>query len=87
MHTAIGRWRIWSSSAHCDPELAKRIGEKLGKKDWRDTWRRGLAEELGKEGWQGGQGEGGRGEGVLIKFSTPSPGRWGISVLQETCDM
>ena len=35
MLTAIGPWRLRSSSAHCDPELAKRIGEKVGEEDWR----------------------------------------------------
>ena len=34
MHTAIGSWRMSSSGAHCDPELAKRIGETLGEEDW-----------------------------------------------------
>ena len=35
--TAIGPWRLRSSSAHCDPELANKIGEKLGEEDWRHT--------------------------------------------------
>ena len=38
-----------SSGAHCDPELVKRIGEKLGEEDLRDTWRRGLARHLAKK--------------------------------------
>ena len=37
-----------SSGAHCDPELAKRINEKLGEEDWRDTWQCGLARHLAK---------------------------------------
>ena len=37
-----------SSCAHCDPELVKRIAEKLGEEDWRDTWRSGLARHLAK---------------------------------------
>ena len=37
-----------SSGAHCDPDLAKRIDETLGKVDWRDTWQRGLARSLAK---------------------------------------
>ena len=46
-----------SSGAHCDPELAKRIGETLGEEDWRGE----------------GRGEGGEegGETVLIKSSHP----------------
>ena len=32
-----------SSGAECESELAKRIGEKLGEEDWRDTWLRGSA--------------------------------------------
>ena len=31
--TALGPCRFRSSGAHCDPELAKRIGEKLGEQD------------------------------------------------------
>ena len=34
-----------SSGAHCDPELARRIGEE----DWREAWRRGLAKRIGEE--------------------------------------
>ena len=34
-HTAIGPWEMRSSGAQCDPELAKRIGETLGKEAWR----------------------------------------------------
>ena len=37
-----------SSGALCDPELVKSIGETLGKADWLDTWRRGLAGSLAK---------------------------------------
>ena len=37
-----------SSGAHCDPELAKRIDEKLGEEDWRDTWQSALARHLAK---------------------------------------
>ena len=72
MHTAIGPWRMRSSSAHCEPELAKRIDKTLGEEDWRDTWQRGLArrkmarslaktigEALGEEDWRGGEGGGG----------------------------
>ena len=29
--------------------LTKRIGETLGKEDWRDTWQRGLARSLAKK--------------------------------------
>ena len=43
VHTAMRPWLMRSSSALCDPELAKRIGDKLGEEDGRDTWRRGLA--------------------------------------------
>ena len=42
-----------SSGAHCDPELAKRIGEKVGEADGR--------------GGEGGRGGGGR--AALIKSS------------------
>ena len=56
MLAAIGPWRLRSSGAHCDPELAKRIGEKLGEEDWR----RGLAKRIGEilceEDWRGGKG-------------------------------
>ena len=44
MLIALGPWRLRSSGAHCDPQLAKRIGEKLGEEDWR----RGLATHLAK---------------------------------------
>ena len=79
MLTAPGPLQLRSSSAHCDPDLAKRIDETLGEADWRDTWRRGsarslakrLGETLGEEDWRGGEGEGGGGgEGVLIIKST-----------------
>ena len=82
MNTAIGPWWMRSSSAHCDPELGKGIGENLGKKHRRDTWRKGLArhlakrigEELGEEGWKGAEGGGGRGEGILRKSRNPHLG-------------
>ena len=35
MHTVIGPWRMRSSGARFHPELEKRIGEKVGKEDWR----------------------------------------------------
>ena len=35
MLTAVGPWRLRPSGAHCDRELAKRIGETLGEEDWR----------------------------------------------------
>ena len=57
-YLALGPWRWRSSNAHCDPELAKRIGETLGEEDWRG------------EGREGGGGGGGR-EAVLIKPSNP----------------
>ena len=44
LHTAIWPLRMRSSGAHCDPELAKRIDEKLGKEDWRI----GLARQEGR---------------------------------------
>ena len=63
-----------SSGAHCDPELAKRIGEKLGKEDWRRGLARSLAkrigETLGEEDWPGREGEGEGGEAVLINLAT-----------------
>ena len=37
-----------ASGAHCDPELAKRIDEKLGEEDWRHTWQCRLARHLAK---------------------------------------
>ena len=52
MLAVLRPWRLRSSGAHCDPELAKRICEKLGEEDWRDTWRRGLAKRIGEEDWQ-----------------------------------
>ena len=48
MFTAIRPWRLRSSGAHCNPELARRIGETRGEEDWQDTWRRGLARHLAK---------------------------------------
>ena len=38
-----------SSRAHCVPELAKRIGEKLGEEDWRGGLARYLAKRIGEE--------------------------------------
>ena len=43
MHTAIGPWRMRSSGAHCDPDLAKRIDETLGEESKR------IGETLGEE--------------------------------------
>ena len=48
MLIALRPWQLRSSSAHCDPELAKRIGEKVGEENWRDTWQGGLATHLAK---------------------------------------
>ena len=59
MLTALGPWQLRSSGAQCDrslavevqhsahrdPELAKRTGEKVGAKDWR-----GEGEGEGEEG-------------------------------------
>ena len=42
-------WRLRSSGAHCDPELAKRIGEKLGA--------RHLAKRIGDEEEKGEEKE------------------------------
>ena len=56
VHTAIGPWRMRSSGAHFDPELAKRMGGTLGDEDWR--------------GGEGEGEEGGEGV-VLIKSSNP----------------
>ena len=52
MLTAIGPWRLRSRSAHCNPELAKRIGEKLGEEDWRGGLARRIGEEDWREGWR-----------------------------------
>ena len=38
-----------SSGAHCDPELVKRIGEKLGEEDWRRGLARHSAKRIGEE--------------------------------------
>ena len=83
MLNAIGPWRLRSSGAHCDPDLAKRIDETLGEADWGDRFARHLAKRIGeeengeklgennwREDWGGGEGEGG-GEGVQIKSSHP----------------
>ena len=70
MHTAIRPWRMMSSGAHCDPELAKRIGEKLGEEDWQRGLAKRICEKVGEEDWRG-EGEGGGGRAALIKSSNP----------------
>ena len=67
--------------------MANRIGDTLGKENWREAWQRGLTrrvakkmgDTLGKEDWQGGEGEGKEGEGgvVLIRSSNPHLAGWG----------
>ena len=46
--------------------LVKRIGEKLGEEDWRDTWRGGLARHLAKR-----IGEEEEKQTAVIKSSNP----------------
>ena len=60
MHTAI---RTWPRG------LAKRIGETLGEKDWREAWQRGLARHLAKR--IGEEEEEEKKQTALIKFSNP----------------
>ena len=76
---SIRRWR-WCSlrwdpvQSHCDPELAKRMGEKLGEEDLgKEDWREGSAR---RRRWLRGEGGGRRGRGgeeqeqtALIKSS------------------
>ena len=62
---SIRRWR-WCSlrwdpvQSHCDPELAKRMGEKLGEEDLgKEDWREGsakriLAKRIGEKDRRGG---------------------------------
>ena len=55
VHCAVTRFR-----SHCDPELAKRMGEKLGEEDLgKEDWREGSAR---RRRWLRGEG-GGRREG------------------------
>ena len=68
MLTALGPWRLRSSGAHCDPEVAKRIGETLAEKDWRDTWRgRGGGKEEEEEEEEKEEKE----QTALIKSNNP----------------
>ena len=63
MLAALGPVRLRSSGAHCDPDLAKRIGEKrakrigeiLGEEDWQEACMvKRIGETLGKKHWRGG---------------------------------
>ena len=72
MLTALGPWRLRSSGALCDPELAK--SEKVGEENWREGWRSGCASRLAERiGEEKEKEEGGR--AALIKSSNPQPGR------------
>ena len=71
LHTAHRPWGMRSSGAQCDQELAKRIGETLGKEAWRG---RGLARR--KRGRRRKRRRR-RKRSSSNKIEQPSLGRWG----------